>query len=100
MPRTYFTSEEAREKIGHLVEARADFPSVLQGSRGRVVKARRYSVNQWLTCIEWELPQAVSHYEMTFGDASLNFFRQSKPVTDQFCKSEYETLLSVIHDSN
>ena len=100
MPRTFFTSEEAREKIGHLVEARADFPSVPQGSRGRVVKARKHSDDQWLACIEWELPKTASHYEMTFGDASLNFFRKSKSVTDQFCKSDYETLLHVIHKSN
>ncbi len=100
MPRTFFTSEEARQEIGHLVEARADFPSVPQGSRGRVVKAHKHSGDQWLACIEWELPKAVSHDEMTFGDASVNFFRRSKPVTDQFCKSEYETLLNVIHNNH
>ena len=38
MRRTFFTREEARNKIGCVVEAMADFPSVPKGSRGRVVR--------------------------------------------------------------
>jgi hypothetical protein len=97
MPRSFFTSEEARQQVGRLVEALADFPSVPKGSRGKVVAMRQYSSRQWMTSIEWELPRAISHYELTFGDVSFNFFKKSRPIRDQFCKSEYETLLSVIH---
>ena len=93
MQRTFFTHEEARAKIGRIVEAMADFPSVPRGSRGRVVKARRRAGNQWLACVEWDLPRDARHYEFMFGDVGLNFFGRNRPVEDQFCKSEYETLL-------
>jgi hypothetical protein len=93
MQRTFFTREEARNKIGCEVEALADFPSVPRGSRGKVVKAQRRAGNQWLACVEWDLQMDVRHYEFMFGDVGLNFFGRNRPVEDQFCKSEYETLL-------
>ena len=34
--------------------------------------------------------------DMMVGDISLNFYKKSKPVTDQFCKSEYEKLVKVL----
>ncbi|MCG3162240.1 MAG: hypothetical protein JMDDDDMK_03480 [Acidobacteria bacterium] len=93
MQRTFFTREEARNKIGHMVEALSDFPSVPKGSQGKVVRAQRLANNQWLACVEWNLPRAGRHYEMMFGDVGFNIFGKNKPVTDQFCKSEYEILL-------
>ncbi len=93
MQRTFFTSAEVKRKIGHLVEALADFPSVPKGSRGRVVKAHKRANDQWLACVEWDLPRDVSRYEFMLGDVGLNIFRKGRPIEDQFCKSEYEKLL-------
>ena len=96
MQRTYFTEDEARNEVGHFVEALADFPSVPRGSRGSVVKANRYTDDKWLASVKWDLPRHVSVIEAMVGDTSLNFFKRSKPVTDQFCKSEYEKLVRVV----
>jgi hypothetical protein len=96
MQRTYFTREEARREIGRTVEAVADFPSVPKGSRGSVVKIQRYTGDKWLICVKWHLPRAISLVDAMVGDASLNFFVRRKATTDQFCKSEYETLLRVL----
>jgi hypothetical protein len=96
MHRTYFTREEAQQAIGQRVEALADFPSVPQGSRGIVVKTRRHTGDQWVACVEWHLPRALSAVEAMVGDVSINLFKRSQPVTDQFCKSEYEALLKVL----
>ncbi len=93
MQRTFFTREEARNKIGHAVESMTDFPSVPKGSRGKVVRAQKRANDQWLACVEWDLPTDVRHYEFMLGDAGLNFFSRHRPIEDQFCKSEYEVLL-------
>jgi hypothetical protein len=96
MQRTFFTCQEARNKIGHLVEAMTDFPSVPKGSRGKVARAQRRANDQWLICVEWDLPRDVRHFEFMLGDVGLNFFRKNQPIEDQFCKSEYETLLKTV----
>jgi hypothetical protein len=96
MERTYFTEAEARSEIGKVVEALADFPSVPRGSRGTVVKAKRYTGDQWAALVEWDLPRPVSFITAMIADASVNFLKRSKPVTDQFCKSEYENLVRVL----
>jgi hypothetical protein len=96
MQRTYFTRSEARQQIGHQVEALADFPSVPKGSKGAVVKAQHYAGTDWVVRVEWQLPRRSSVVDMMVGDISLNFYKKSKPVTDQFCKSEFETLVKVL----
>ncbi len=93
MQRIYFTREEARRKVGQKVEALGDFPSAPKGSKGTVVKAERFKKDAWIACVEWQSPVTRSHFYAMVGDLSLNFFRVSRTVTDQFCKSEYESLL-------
>jgi hypothetical protein len=53
MERTYFTDAEARTKVGNIVEALADFPSVPKGSKGTVVRVKRYAKNKSAALIEW-----------------------------------------------
>ena len=96
MARTYFTEAEARREIGNLVQALSDFPSVPKGSRGTVVKANRYTDDKWATLVEWDVPRPGSFIMAMVLDASVNFLKRSKPVTDQFCKSEYEMLVRVL----
>jgi hypothetical protein len=43
MERRYFNKPEARKKIGNIVEALSDFPSVPKGSRGTVVNVSPYT---------------------------------------------------------
>ena len=96
MQRTYFTRSEAKQQIGHQVEALANFPSVPKGSKGTVVKAQPYTGTDWVLRVQWHLPRRSSVVDMMVGDISLNLFRKSKLVTDHFCKSEYETLVKVL----
>jgi hypothetical protein len=96
MSRIFFTREEARKVVGNQIVALADFPSVPKGSRGTVVKAHQRCGNDWLVCVEWSLPRDVTHTETMIGDIGFNFIRKSSPITDQFCKSEYETLISEV----
>ena len=96
MQRTYFSRSEALQQIGHLVEALADFPSVPKGSNGKVVKAKPYAGTDWVVVVEWQLPRSSSVVDLMVGDVSLNLYRKGKPVTDEFCKSEYQTLVKVL----
>jgi hypothetical protein len=96
MERTYFTEAEARKKIGNIVEALSDFPSVPKGSRGTVVKVSPYTTDKWVAVVEWNLPKETSVIDAMVFDVSLNFLKRSRPVTDQFCRSEYETLVQVL----
>jgi hypothetical protein len=96
MERTYFSEAEARREIGNLVEALSDFPAVPKGSRGTVVKVNRYADDKWVAIVEWDLPRQTSVIEAMVFDTSLNFLRRSKPVTDQFCRSEYEALVRTL----
>ncbi len=93
MRQTFFTRQEAHAKIGNPVEAAADFPSVPKGRRGKVVDVRRRHRDAWIAVVEWESLQEKSHYFTMLGDVSLNFSWRRNPITDQFTKSEYETLL-------
>lgn len=95
MERTYFTDAEARTEVGSIVEALADFPSVPKGSRGTVVKVKRYAKDKWAARVEWDLPRQSWFIAAMVLDASVNFLQRSKPVTDEFSKSEYERLLRV-----
>ena len=99
MERTYFTEAEARMKIGNMVEALSDFPSVPKGSKSTVVKVKRYTNDNWVAVVEWDLPRQTSVIEAMVIDTSLNFQNRSKPITDQFCKSEYETLVRALQPS-
>jgi hypothetical protein len=96
MERTYFTEAEARIQIGKMVEALSDFPSVPKGSKGAVVKVKRYTNDRWVAVVEWDLPRQTSVIEAMVIDTSFNFLNRSKPITDQFCKSEYETLVRTL----
>src|SRR5262245_8673219 len=96
MERTYFTEAEARKEIGSIVEALSDFPSVPRGSKGTVVKVSPYTNDKWVAVVKWDLPKQTSVIDAVVLDVSLNFLKRSKPVTDQFCKSEYETLVQVV----
>ena len=95
MERVYFSKEEARSEIGTVVEALADFPSVPRGTRGTVTKVVSESRERWLVLVRWDLPIKTWAFEAMILDTSLNFTRSSNPVTDQFCKSEYESLVRV-----
>src|SRR5262245_49893571 len=91
--RAYFTESEARMQIGNLVEALSDFPSVPKGTTGRVVKVKRYASIKWTALVEWDLPRQTSAIEAMVFDTSINFMMRSKPVTDEFSKSDFETLV-------
>ena len=100
MTRTYFTDAEARTALGHVVEALSDFPSVSKGSKGTVVKVKRYSKDKWAAVVEWNLPRESCFIAAIVLDASVNFVKRSKPVTDEFSKSEYEMLVRVLQPVN
>jgi hypothetical protein len=100
MERTYFTDAQARTEVGNIVEALSDFPSVPKGSKGTVVKVRRYAKDKWAAHVEWDLPRQSSFIAAMVLDASFNFLKRSKPVTDEFSKSEYEMLLRVLQPAN
>ena len=95
MQRIYFTREEARKKTGEPVEASTDFPSVPKGSKGTVVKALEDTEDKWVVRVEWLFPRRTSFMDVMFGDVSLNLFKGVRPVRDDFCKSEYEKLLTI-----
>jgi hypothetical protein len=96
MVSVYFSREEGLSKVGTIVEAAADFPSVPRGSAGTVVKALPCARNEWSVVVEWHLPRSIHHTELMIGDISINLQRKSVPVTDQFNRTEYETQLKVI----
>jgi hypothetical protein len=100
MERSYFTDPEARTEVGRLVEALSDFPSVPKGPKGTVVKVKRYARDRWAARVEWALPRPSWFIAAMALDASVNFVMRSKPVTDEFSKSEYETLLRVVPPAN
>ena len=98
MHRIYFTSDEARKKTDERVEAVTDFPSVPRGSKGTVVKALEDTEGKWVVRVEWLFPKRTSFMDVMFADVSLNLFkrvRPVRPVRDDFCKSEYEKLLTI-----
>ena len=92
MERTYFTEAEARMEIGNIVEALSDFPSVPKGSKGTVVKVKRYTNDNWVAVVEWDLPRQTSVIEAMVIDMSFNFLNRSKPITDQFCNQNTKRL--------
>jgi hypothetical protein len=71
--RTYFTDAEARTEVGNIVEALSDFPSVPKGSKGTVVKVKRYAKDKWTALVEWDLPRQSSFIAAMVLDASSNF---------------------------
>jgi len=95
MQRIYFTRDEARQQTDRQVEALLDFPSVPKGSKGIVLKALPHVDDKWVVRVKWHLPRSSSLILAMLGDVSLHFFTKRKAVTDEFCKSEYETLLKL-----
>lgn len=100
MERIYFTDAEARKKVGDIVEALADFPSVSKGSKGTVVKVKRYAKDKSAALVEWDLPRQSLFIAAIVLDASVNFLKREKPVADEFSKSEYEVLLRVLQPAD
>ena len=100
MKRTYFTDAEARTEVGNIVEALSDFPSVPKGSKGTVVKVRRYAKDKRAALVEWDLPRQTSYVLAMVIDTSFNFMKRGRPVTDEFGKSEYEVLLRVLQPAS
>ena len=83
-------------EVGNIVEAMSDFPSVPKGSKGTVVKVKQYANVKWTVVVEWDLSRQTSFIAAMVIDTSFNFMKRSKPVTDEFSKSEYETLVRVL----
>lgn len=100
MRMTYFLDAEARSTVGHIVQALSDFPSVPKGSKGTVVKMKRYAKDKSAAVVEWTLPGESSFIAAMLLDASVNFVKRSKPVTDEFSKSEYEMLVRVLQPAS
>ena len=90
---TFFSESEARSRVGSRVEAVRDFPSVPAGTPGKVVRARKLDSDRWVVRVEWRLPRKASVYFATIANLSLNYLKQSEPVTDEFNKDELERLL-------
>ena len=96
MVRTYFTKEQARQKIGSIVEAQSDFPSVPTGSKGEVIKAQLWENEQWVVKVRWKTNRPGSYILAMFVDVSINFPMKAATVADLFCKSEFESLLKTL----
>ena len=95
--RTYFTKEQARQKIGSAVETLSDFPSVPTGTKGAIVKAQQCRNENWEVKVRWESKEPGSYNLAMVGDVSINFPTKAKAVTDVFCKSEYESLVKPLN---
>jgi len=93
MESTYFSHNEAKQKIGQSVEALYDFPSVPIGSMGIVKSVKLFNNNNWIVRVKWNIPRMSSLILSQFGDFSFNFIKRSNVLTDDFCKSEYYNLV-------
>ena len=93
MDATYFSRSDAKRLVGRQVEALADFPSVPQGTWGTIAKAYHSWGANWVVRVKWDLPRRYSLVDLSIGDANLNFYKRSKPVTDDFSKSDLEKLV-------
>jgi hypothetical protein len=89
----FFSESEARVHFGERVEALTDFPSVPAGTRGKIVCARKVGSDGWVVRVEWALPRRRSQYFATVVNLSFNFQTESRPVTDEFSKDEFERLV-------
>jgi hypothetical protein len=49
-----FTKQEAQEKVGRLVRLKVGYPSVPEGTIGKVVEISTLSSNGWSVAIQWE----------------------------------------------
>lgn len=96
MQRIYFTKEEADTHIGLRIKSLMDFPSVPKGSEGIIIKALPLSKSEWVVKVRWDLPRKSSMIYAMIGDISLHFSRKSKAITDEFSKSEFESLVKIV----
>lgn len=94
--REYFTRQEAEAKIGFMVEALAPFPSVPKGTIGEVVKAHQFTGEHFTVEVKWDLPQHGDLVDLTAAAVSFNLLKKRKPITDEFCKSEFAELVKVV----
>jgi hypothetical protein len=93
----FFAETEARSHVGERVQALRDFPSVPAGTSGKVVRARKVDTDHWMMRVEWALPRRVSVHFASLLNLSLNVQTQSRPITDDFSKDEFERLLVSSH---
>ena len=91
MCRTYFTRKEAKNEIGRKVIAKRAFPSVPEGTIGTVIKAKHFVSDHWILKVKWVLPRPVFVYHTP----EFHFFKRTKPITDDFSKSDFQTLVKL-----
>jgi hypothetical protein len=84
---------EARNCVDLEVETLTAIGSVPQGTRGRVVKARRAGAMGWVVRVEWDLPPRRSEVMAQLGEFSFNLPWRSKVPAHEFGKSEFESCL-------
>jgi hypothetical protein len=96
----FFGESEAHSHIGDRVQALRDFPCVPAGTSGKVVRARKVDNDHWMVRVEWALPRRVAVHFATLLHLSFNLQTQSKPITDDFSKDEFERLLVSSHSTS
>lgn len=97
--RAYFTRDEAENHVGTEVEAMMPFPSVPKGTTGKVTKASKFMRDNYVVEVKWETPRPTEFMDVMIAEASINWFRKRKPVTDEFCKSEFAEMLSILQSA-
>ena len=94
MNRSFFTQQEAQEQVGSRVSAAAGFPFVPPGTVGSVVRARRHDGENWVVCVEWDLPKRSTAYLAIVGDLSFNIPWRSKRPADELSRDEFQRLVN------
>jgi hypothetical protein len=94
--RSFFSKAEAHAEIGRRVEALSDFPSVPRGTLGTVTRVTRRAGDEWTVVVEWDLPTPSTYILAIVLDASVNFRKRGTPITDAFCRSEFQSLVRVV----
>jgi hypothetical protein len=81
MPETYFTQNEAKQKLRRKVRATAELPAAPAGTDGVVVKVVRARKDDWSVRVEWKLPQRISFIgegeEIPYSDLSKSAYASS-----------------------
>lgn len=98
MKRTFFAKQEAQDQVGSRVSAAAGSPSVPPGTEGSVVRARKHGGEDWVVCVEWDLPRRSTEYFAIVGDLSFNIPWRSKGPADEFSRDEFQRLVNCPSD--
>ena len=80
--------EELEGQIAEILRQLEETRSDLDDTR----EALEDTEDKWDVRVEWLFPKRTSFMDVMFGDVSLNLFKR---VRDDFCKSEYEKLLTI-----